>query len=217
MLPAETLNLPPMPARIAKLPRNDRGYPVPYFVAWFDGKPDFRMIRPETMREARTRKLCWICGEPLNAQSTFVLGPMCMVNRTNSEPPSHRDCAEFAVHACPFMLHPAMVRREDDMTREHSKNSPGIPIKRNPGVMVLWTVPDWTTFKDPLGRLLFNVGRKPRHVSYWREGRKATFIEVEESIMSGLPLLLEVCRSKMEQDACWDSVRQTITFVKETV
>ena len=31
----------PMPARIARLPRDDRGYPVPAFVPWQDGKPYF--------------------------------------------------------------------------------------------------------------------------------------------------------------------------------
>ena len=38
--------LPPMPSRIAALPVDERGYPVPWFVAWIDGKPEFRCADP---------------------------------------------------------------------------------------------------------------------------------------------------------------------------
>jgi hypothetical protein len=33
-----------MPARFARLPADERGYPVPKFVEWIDGKPDFRCV-----------------------------------------------------------------------------------------------------------------------------------------------------------------------------
>jgi len=188
---ADTLKLPPMPARIAKLPKNARGYPVPYFVAWIDGLPDFRLVRPETAREARVRKLCWICGEPLGAQQTFAIGPMCVVNRNSGEPPSHRQCAEFAVKACPFMLKPNMERREDDLTRECKNNVPGIAIPRNPGVMCLWTSANGKPVPDGRERYLWNIGDH-KHVSWWREGRPATYAEIHASIMSGIPLLREV-------------------------
>lgn len=35
-------DLPPLIPRIAKLPLNDSGYPVPFFVGYVNGKPDFR-------------------------------------------------------------------------------------------------------------------------------------------------------------------------------
>lgn len=193
--------MPPLPPRIAKLPKNARGYPVPYFVAWIDGVPDFRVIRPETKREATEKKLCWICGEPLGAQSTFVLGPMCCVNRVNSEPPSHRQCAEFAAQACPFMLRPKMVRREDETIEAIKHNTPGIMIERNPGVFALWTTDKWTTFKDVKAGVLYNVGLKPKHISWWSAGRRATFDEVRASILSGVPLLIEACGGATEEDA----------------
>ena len=34
------ITLPTPPARIARLPRNQAGYPVPWFVAWFDDVPE---------------------------------------------------------------------------------------------------------------------------------------------------------------------------------
>ena len=34
------------------------------------------------------------------------------MNRTSAEPPSHRDCAEFAVKACPFLTQRELTRRK---------------------------------------------------------------------------------------------------------
>lgn len=33
-------DLPPLPPRMQRLPVDERGYPVSFFVAWPDGKPD---------------------------------------------------------------------------------------------------------------------------------------------------------------------------------
>lgn len=195
----EPLKLPAMPPRIAKLPRNGRGYPVPFFVAWINGAPDFRVVRPETVRSCDEFKLCWICGEKLGAHACFAVGPMCTVNRTSAEPPSHKDCAEFAVQACPFMLVPQKVRREDDFTRAQN-GAPGHMIKRNPGVMALWFVKKWTKFSDGAGGQLYNIG-EPEAVTWWREGRAATRAEVQESVESGLPLLLNMCQTDSDRAA----------------
>lgn len=72
-----------MPPRIARLPVNDAGYPVPWFVAWIDGKPDFRVIGPAKLPKAVKEGRCWICGDKITGPTVaFVIGPMCAVNRT---------------------------------------------------------------------------------------------------------------------------------------
>src|ERR1700722_4832356 len=149
MNPADTLNLPPLPDRIAKLPKSPRGYPVPWFVSWIDGLPEFRMVRPEKIHIAAKNRLCWICGEKMGKASAFVIGPMCAVNHNNAEPPSHPECAEFAVKACPFMLRPNMGRGGDGRTRELGRDPAGVAIKRNPGVMAIWVTKTWHTIKGP--------------------------------------------------------------------
>lgn len=209
----DLLNLPPLPARIARLPRNARGYPVPFFVQWIDGKPDFRLLDGANFARCLRERLCQICGEALGAASTFVIGPMCAVNRTNGEPPSHRECAEFAVKACPFMLRPGMERREDDTTR--SANTSGVFITRNPGVMALWTTKTWKVFYDDKGFPLVNLG-EPRHVSWWREGRAATFAEVFESIASGRPILLDLCDTVADRMEVEAKIARTLALARET-
>ena len=66
------------------------------------------------MREKR----CWVCGDPLGVHLTFPIGPMCALNRTISEPPSHHECASWSARNCPFLSRPHMVRREDGAINE---------------------------------------------------------------------------------------------------
>src|SRR5438128_452198 len=91
-----------MPIRMRSLPRW-QSRPVPWFVAWFEGVPDFRIIQSGRIAQAVREKLCWVCGEPLGKYKTFVIGPMCAVNRVVSEPPSHHDRAAYSASMCPFL------------------------------------------------------------------------------------------------------------------
>src|SRR3954468_4258359 len=91
-----------VPAGLARLPINDKGFPVPWFVPWIEGKPDFRAVDPRRILQAHNEGRCWICGGKFKAGALkiFAIGPMCGVNRVSAEPPSHGQCARFAVVAC---------------------------------------------------------------------------------------------------------------------
>lgn len=184
-----------MPARIKALPVDHRGFPVPWFVAWIDGKPDHRVIDSAKLSPAIRQRRCWICGQPLGAYLTFPIGPMCAITRTTSEPPSHRDCAEFSARACPFLSIPAKARREKHMPAD-GKPPPGEFLKRNPGAIALWICKDFEPFKVDSG-LLFAVGH-PSEVLWYCEGRRATREEVEHSIETGLPSLIELAKQDGE-------------------
>ena len=180
------MNAPP--ARIAKLKVDHRGYPVPWFVQWIDGKPDHRIVDPNKIPLAVKYQRCWICGESLGKYKTFVLGPMCVVNRTVSEPPSHLDCAQFAVATCPFLSIPEKHRRARNLP-ENVRDAVGNHIHRNPGVMALWTTFHYSVFRVQ-GGVLFKPG-EPQTVTWHAEGRAATRDEVLASFEEGYPLLLE--------------------------
>lgn len=187
------LDLPVPPDRIARLPLDHRGYPVPWFVATIDGKPDFRVVRPGGQAIAHNRGLCWLCGQPRGTYMTFTIGPMCAVNRISSEPPSHRECAEYAVHACPFMLNPHRIRNDVDMPSD-TKGPPGEMIARNPGVTLLWTTKSYKVVRDPKGGALFEIG-PPTETGWYARGRAARRDEILESIRTGLPLLRKSIRN----------------------
>jgi hypothetical protein len=183
-----------MPARIAALPRDKKGRPVPWFVLWKDdGEPDFRVVAPGKIALATIQRKCWVCGEKLGNYLAFVIGPMCAVNRISSEPPSHRDCAIFSARVCPFLTTPRMHRNEKDLPDDMTlfKNTAGIANPRNPGVALVWITKRFHPFNAPGGGVLFEVG-DPLETLWFAEGREATRPEILHSIETGLPSLLEL-------------------------
>lgn len=200
-----TVQLPDLPARIARLPKDERGYPVPRFVMWLteDGKeglrpppgctPNFDNARPDFRYAdfgfrylAFKRSLCWVCGEPLGAHKVYPIGPMCVINRVTSEPACHRDCAEFTAKACPFLTRPREKRNLKGLDPEAS--APGLAIMRNPGCVALYETPLAKPFSDGKGGWLIRLDN-PSRIDWWAEGRKATRAEVMASIDSGYPIL----------------------------
>jgi hypothetical protein len=178
-----------LPDRMKRLKINDQGFPIPYFVPYVDGKPEFRGFDGEKLAICVRLKRCWLCGEPLGKFMVFVIGPMCAVNRVSAEPPSHRECALYAVRACPFLTQPKMRRNEVDMP-EHLEPA-GIMLRRNPGVTLMWTTLKYSVVKDGRGGALFNVA-DPERVEFFAEGRPATHDEIAASISSGMPTLREL-------------------------
>lgn len=184
-----------LPARMLDLPVDDRGYPVPWFVDWIDGKPEFRAMDLSKFRRALKEKLCWVCGGRLGVHVTFVAGPMCGINRTSAEPPSHGDCGLWSAINCPFLNNPRQVRREDPDILSSRESVAGMMITRNPGVAMLWNTREYETFGDGKGGILIQMG-EPESVSWYAEGRLATRAEVLHSIDSGLPNLEAIARTE---------------------
>lgn len=188
--------LTPLPPRIARLPLSQRGYPVPWFVPWIDGEPEFVAMDDRKRVEAVRFKKCWVCGEKLGRHLAFVIGPMCGINRTTSEPPSHLDCARWSACNCPFLTQRQEERREHGLP-EHA-GCPGVGLKRNPGVALVWVTDSFRPFSDGKGSWLIRVG-DPQSVEFYSHGRTATRAEIEASIDSGLPLLLEACKGDVPE------------------
>jgi hypothetical protein len=183
--------LPPLPERMKLLPTH-RGFPVPFFVASVDGVPDFRVMDGAKWTRCVGEKRCWLCGEKLGSKLAFVIGPMCAVTRTTAEPPSHRECAEFAVRACPFLANADARRRGNDLPADAHEPA-GCMLPRNPGVTTLWMTRTMRIFRDPNGKPLIEMGQ-PFEVEWFCEGRPATSMEAGRSIETGLPALMEMAQ-----------------------
>lgn len=185
--------LEPLTDRLAKLPIA-RGFPVPWFVAWIKGEPEFRAMDHDKFLKAVRKRLCWVCGQPLDHNATFVIGPMCAINRVSSEPPSHYECARWSARNCPFLTSRQLERREDETT-PGMQSVGGMSIKRNPGVTLLWTTPSWKLFSDGRGGVLHKLG-DPVATEWFSHGRTATREEVLESVRTGLPALEEPAKAE---------------------
>jgi hypothetical protein len=191
------------PARIRRLKLDRRGFPVPWFVAWIDGVADHRIIDAGKMEPAIKQRLCWTCGEPLGKTYAFTIGPMCAVNRVISEPPSHRECAEYAVAACPFLSRPEAHRRTAGMPDVDLSPAAGDGLKRNPGIICLWVTRSFAPFRVPASTnaypgILFDLG-EPIETVWYAEGRPASHMEVVSSLYSGLSSLIESAHAEGRQ------------------
>lgn len=181
-------DLPPLPRRMRGLPVDSRGFPVPFFVATINGVPDHRVLDGAKQRDCIRFRLCALCGEPLGAAVTFVIGPMCAVNRISADPPDHGDCADYAARACPFLARPRAHRRETG--RPEGVTEPaGLMLARNPGVALLWTTRRYRVQSYPEG-VLWELG-PPERLDRYAEGRPATAEELRASFDSGLAILAE--------------------------
>jgi hypothetical protein len=177
------LDVVTMPPRIAVLPRDHRGYPVPFFVQWSrDGVPLFPIFDPHKYRRCVTHNLCWLCGQPLARNVVFVVGPMCTINRISSEPPSHLDCTTYGLRVCPFMVNPAMRRVPTERFGE-VQSPAGIMDEGNPGVMAQWLTREYKITRLPNGPLI-DMG-DPSDVFWWTRGRFATSQEAANAMQAG--------------------------------
>jgi hypothetical protein len=191
-----------VPARLRKLPRDHRDFLVPFFVAWLDdtgrlmrpgvGTPDFRVVDTNKMAECLNWNRCWLCGDTLGRFKTFVLGPMCCINRLTTEPPSHLECAEYAVRVCPFLTRPRMRRNEHDMP-DYKVAPAGVMDPGNPGTMALWTCHGFKLEKAERGNpgRLIVVG-EAASVTWWHEGRMASPVEAADALRAGMAKLAKV-------------------------
>lgn len=199
--------LPPVPQRMRSLPIQ-RGYPVPWFVAKVGDEYHFPTADGKKLVQALGERLCWVCGQTRGAYMSFVVGPMCTVNRTTSEPPCHHECAVFSAKGCPFLSRPKMKRVHEDQHPEGVAAPVGTYLDRNPGVAAVWTTKRFQILRVD-GGILFTLG-EPESVMWFAQGRAATRAEVMESLTSGLPFLVEAAK----QDGGDEMKRLDLAYTK---
>lgn len=196
-------DLPPLPVSMRALPIDSRGYPVPWFVAYSQGIPDFRLVDAHKFKRAIDAKLCWICGNPLTCEYlSFIAGPMVIANRQAPEPPSHSDCALYATTVCPFLTTPEHARRPG---ADPAAELPGGTFAHNPGVAVIWTTASYRTF-DAGNGLIFELG-EPSGVLWMCRGKPATRREAIDALRAGMPLLESIARDMGGDDEA-DDIRR---------
>jgi len=89
-----------------------------------------------------------------------------------------------------------MIRREDELTAELRPNSAGIPIRRNPGVSLVWITKTFKVFNAGNGPMI-EIG-EPLEMIWYANGRIAAREEVAHSVDTGLPLLAGMIQHEPE-------------------
>lgn len=105
-----------VPERIAKLPKDKRGYPVPWNVLCAeDGTPFFTVNDDRKHWKALRMALCPICGESLGRWKWWVGGPRSAFdpNGWYMDLPGHMECMQFSLATCPYLALPKYLGRID--------------------------------------------------------------------------------------------------------
>ncbi|GMW01488.1 MAG: hypothetical protein AMXMBFR84_26250 [Candidatus Hydrogenedentota bacterium] len=180
-----------LPITMRRLPLDPRGYPIPWFVAIVDGKPDFRIADGNKLAEAiqpltrlpvqRTHsKHCWICGNPVVSKPAFVIGPISCITGTTGEPPCHQACAEYAVRVCPHLAYAASRRREAHLPENAAPPPVEGGVKTNFEACLVWVSRSYQIHRSGNG-VIFRPG-PPISLEMYTDGRLATAEEAQRHI-----------------------------------
>jgi hypothetical protein len=196
-----------LPKRVARLPKDPRGFPIPWFVSWRDGQPHFPAIDAAKLGLAWNEDLCWVCGEKLGANRGWVVGPMSAIEGATPEPSSHYDCALFSVCHCPHLS------TSTASFTEKYQGAPGYAAQTNiskvrTGATAIWVTKGRgaTPFRAGQGTL-FGLS-EPVRLEWYAEGRPAATGEVRHAIAVALPTLqkaaeMEGRRAELERRLEW--------------
>lgn len=121
----------PLPDKMSDLPRDERGYPVPYVVFKDNsGKYHFKINDSRKQFICSTEKVCSICGQPLNEDLWLVGGQESAFNPRGAYGDSgiHYECGVYALQVCPYLA----------MTRYTAKTDIQKLTEQVDGEVVLW-------------------------------------------------------------------------------
>lgn len=186
-----------------RLPVADNGYPVPWFTpAGADGRPNFLAASGGKVLTAVNQRRCWVCGGRLRAVTepvAFVGGPLVVVNGVSGEPPSHRECAEFAVQACPHLARPNAKRRLDVAAADPQYAASPHLLPGRPEAVVIALVTRYSVERagDHLNLLFFFSS--DAEVQWWRHGKPATRAEAAAALDASVAAAAEVARTVYER------------------
>lgn len=184
----------PIPPRMAHLPKDPRGYPIPAMVLIDDGgRPHFQ-INDERLRQGCIKAdNCVICGRKLFRGRWFVGGPLSAFSERGLyiDPPLHKECMEYAMAVCPYLAAPNYGKEIGTKTLK-GRTTSGVGIKVDPTTIA--ERPDWFVAVMAVGQdykfatgdfaafgydakdvryVRHHVG-SAREIQIWRHGQRVT-------------------------------------------
>jgi hypothetical protein len=130
-------NVCPVPRKMRDIPQTKHGYPVPWVSDWTgtDGAPsryvpvpghpewgDYNaseagigegyplagLLHPARQMRGMLERRCGVCGKHIPGTKILIGGPP-LLRVGFHEPPVHRECARYAVQACPGINHGRII------------------------------------------------------------------------------------------------------------
>jgi hypothetical protein len=134
-----------------------------------NGIPRFSFNDEIKRMQAIRSRLCGQCGKPLYRRIAFICAEEDLDGRQAEEPGMHRECAEYAFSACPFLSQPGYQTRGREIKDDKSILVPwSTQVEDRPEQMALVI----TTGYRPVmcGPKLVAEFDPPRQVLWYRDG-----------------------------------------------
>ncbi len=175
MDPARRIACVAVPPAMQALPRDARGFPIPAIVLRdAAGRPHFTINDNRKVVQALEEDRCTICWNRLTRGRWFLGGPLSALHPQGAynDPPTHRECAHYALQVCPYLAAPHYAKRVADGRRVAQA---GLGIGINPSsdterpalfvlVMAVGQSVRWSALPTIRPR------RPYRAVEYWQSG-----------------------------------------------
>lgn len=166
-----------IPERMRLLPRDKRGYPIP-FIVFRDkaGTPHFTINDEARRRFVLDTDRCAICNHQLFRGRWYVGGPGCAFDPRGAylDPPLHHECATYALQVCPYLAAPRYSRLVDGKTLD--------PQQAHDAMVMLDSNvdnqrPDFFVAVMALGHRIveggYMVPKRPfRRIEFWQHGTR---------------------------------------------
>jgi hypothetical protein len=151
-----------MPAAIVRMPRDQRGYPIPFFL---QDAADFRVVCYAKKKLCHEKRLCWVCGEKLDKLLYFVGGRLSVMNHLFGDYAMHETCAEYSIRVCPMLNGTMASYRHSGLPEEAKKTGPGMVLVQ-PEIVAMYATKHYQVWKK-----IYKVG-KAVDVRWFRNGER---------------------------------------------
>jgi hypothetical protein len=175
----------PVPAALADLPRDSRGYPVPHGV-WRNpetGEHDFRILDQQLRLQSLKEKRCGVSGKLLReGEYWFIGGPTSVAGRLFIDGPMLFEVAEFSLMTCPHLaLSASQYRRSGVEDRFHPA---GTNLDKPPILMLGMS----RSYQLEESEDFVYVRAGPwRAISWWQAGRRLSKTEAVATLARVAP------------------------------
>lgn len=169
-----------VPARMAHLERDRRGYPIPAIVLrTSDGRPHFTINDDSKVLRAAQLNACGICGKRLHKSGGwFVGGPASAFHPQGAylDGPVHHECGTFALETCPYLAAPKYAGRIDEGTLTDAQRAEvGVTVDTTmlpdrPDIFVFGRATQFTfARRGPASALMFHPRKPFVEIEYWQK------------------------------------------------